>query len=255
MDRHRLKTILVPAEHGGWGFVGTPVVLGLLVAFSWSGVSLGAAAFMFFLSRQPLKIAAKDVFRKKVYPRTRMAAWSAICLAAVACALLAVGSQGLPLWPLGGFCILALVQAGFDATGRGRAVFPEVVGASAAAAFAGMIVLAGGASETTALAVWLILVVHAALAIAYVSARLRRAKHEAASLVGVAVLAASSIVLGMALVSLGLATWPLPSALVLLAARAGWGLSTLSRSIRTQAIGFQELGYSLLLTALTALSL
>ncbi|MBZ0296495.1 MAG: YwiC-like family protein [Anaerolineae bacterium] len=36
--RPNLRSVALPAEHGGWGFLIEPILLGLLVAFSVNGV-------------------------------------------------------------------------------------------------------------------------------------------------------------------------------------------------------------------------
>ena len=48
----RLKTIVLPAEHGGWGLLFEPIALGLLVAPSIAG---------FYLARQ---VIAADAYRR-----------------------------------------------------------------------------------------------------------------------------------------------------------------------------------------------
>jgi hypothetical protein len=50
-----------------------PALLGLLVAFSWSGLAIGLAAFVAFLVRTPLKLAVVDHRRRRSLPRTRLA--------------------------------------------------------------------------------------------------------------------------------------------------------------------------------------
>ncbi len=66
----RLRPIALPVEHGGWGFLGAPIVLGLWVAPSVAGFWLSLAALGVFLTRQPLKLALGDRQRGKRYPRT-----------------------------------------------------------------------------------------------------------------------------------------------------------------------------------------
>jgi hypothetical protein len=39
-----LRPLALPSEHGGWGILLEPIAIGLLVAGSWSGVLVGAAA-------------------------------------------------------------------------------------------------------------------------------------------------------------------------------------------------------------------
>lgn len=56
-----IRQIAFPTEHGSWGFVLEPLVLALLVAYSFSGLMLALCAFFMFLSYQPLRI----LFKKK----------------------------------------------------------------------------------------------------------------------------------------------------------------------------------------------
>lgn len=49
-----LRALALPAEHGGWGFVLEPVVLGLLVCPSRPGGALALAATATFLAHHPL---------------------------------------------------------------------------------------------------------------------------------------------------------------------------------------------------------
>ena len=47
------RGVAVPTEHGGWGLTAEPVLLGLLVAFSWPGLLIGSAALLAFLAARP----------------------------------------------------------------------------------------------------------------------------------------------------------------------------------------------------------
>ena len=77
-----LKRVLVPAEHGSWGFLAEPLVLGLAVAFSGAGLLLALAVVAAFLARQPLKLVWTDRRKGRRYPRTAAAerALFLICL-------------------------------------------------------------------------------------------------------------------------------------------------------------------------------
>ncbi|MCZ7661545.1 MAG: YwiC-like family protein [Thermoleophilia bacterium] len=39
-ERSRLRDVVVPTEHGGWGFTLEPMLLGLLVAPGWASSAL-----------------------------------------------------------------------------------------------------------------------------------------------------------------------------------------------------------------------
>ena len=56
-----IREIALPTEHGSWGFVLEPLVLALLVAYSFPGLMLALCTFFMFLSHQPIK----NLFKKK----------------------------------------------------------------------------------------------------------------------------------------------------------------------------------------------
>ena len=68
------KAVAVPNEHGGWGMLAEPLLLGLVVAPTVAGGGLALAAVAAFLLRHPLKIALSDWRRNTRYPRTAVAA-------------------------------------------------------------------------------------------------------------------------------------------------------------------------------------
>jgi hypothetical protein len=72
-QRKVIRSVALPAEHGGWGFLIEPIILGLLVAFSGMGILLGLSAFGVFLIHQPLKIVIKDRMKGNRPPRTILA--------------------------------------------------------------------------------------------------------------------------------------------------------------------------------------
>ena len=67
----RIKTIALPAEHGGWGLVFEPVVLGLLLAPSIAGLYLALSAVGVFLARHPLTLVM--LTRQRESARTALA--------------------------------------------------------------------------------------------------------------------------------------------------------------------------------------
>lgn len=51
-----IKTVAIPAEHGGWGFLCEPLILGLLIAPSLAGIGIVLMMAAAFLLHQPFKI-------------------------------------------------------------------------------------------------------------------------------------------------------------------------------------------------------
>ena len=67
------RQVAIPTEHGGWSLTAEPVVLGLLVAWSWPGAALGVAAMLAFVARTPLKLGLVDRWRHRWLDRSRLA--------------------------------------------------------------------------------------------------------------------------------------------------------------------------------------
>jgi len=61
----RLRPVALPVEHGGWGFLLEPLVVGLGVAPARSSLLLGVAACAAFLLRHPLRIVLSESLAEK----------------------------------------------------------------------------------------------------------------------------------------------------------------------------------------------
>ncbi|MFZ2491643.1 MAG: YwiC-like family protein, partial [Thermoanaerobaculia bacterium] len=134
--RPLLRPLVLPTEHGGWGFLFEPLVLGLAVRPSWGGLLIALAFIGGFLTRQPLKLAIQDAMRGKSYPRTRWC-WgfaAGYALAGVAAMALALAVSGWVVFiPIGLVAPLGLLQIYYDASNKSRALLPELGGAAAMA--------------------------------------------------------------------------------------------------------------------------
>ena len=141
----RWQTVALPTEHGGWGFISEPIVLGLLLALGWGGLALSIAAFAAFLLRQPLKIVLKDIRVGRSVPRTfaarRFVMVYGSVIIVVGIVMLLVMPSCTSLVPLGLFIPLIAVQLWHDAQNQGRNLIAEMAGALATGAFAASIVL------------------------------------------------------------------------------------------------------------------
>jgi hypothetical protein len=128
----------------------------------------------------------------------------------------------------------------------------ELVGALALAATAPAILLAGGSAPSTAALVWAVLAARAAGSIIYIRARLRRDRGLGGSAAPALLVHAAATGGCLWIAATGLAGWPLLAAFSVLLARAGWGLSPWHAVVRPRTVGFQELAYGALSTALVA---
>ncbi len=252
------KPLLLPSEHGGWGLLAEPALLGLILAPTGSSWALAGCALLAFLARHPLKLAVSDRLRGVHYPRTSQAwiAGGAYALAAGALLALALALSSGPLWaPLLVAGPLAFGQFLYDARLKGRALAPELLGAAALCGIAAAMALGGGRSWLVALCAWLLLTLRSIASVTYVRARLLTERGQGASPLPPLALHAAGLGSAIALAGLTTASWLAALAFVLLTARAVHGLSQGRIGLAPRKLGFAELGYGLVSTALIAAAL
>ena len=239
--RVSLRPIALPNEHGGWGFLFEPLVLGLAVAPSLAGALIAVASIFGFLTRQPLKFAMQDALRHKTYPRTK-ACWliasiyASGAVAAVSAAVI-VSSWRL-LVPFAIVAPLAAVALVADARNQSRNLVPELAGAIAMTSSAAAIAVAAAQP-------WIFVVLLVACnvsAIVYVRALFKRA-HPAWPIVLHIAGVAAALFFG----------WLAVVAMLILLVRAIAGLA--SEVPRAKTIGWREIAFGAMSVTLFALSL
>lgn len=243
------KSVALPVEHGGWGLLIEPVVLGLVLAPSAAGFCLAGAAGAAFLMRHPLRLVFMDRRKQARYPRTVLAERFAFGYAALALALLALATllAAAPFWPaLAAAALPALLALGYDLQGRSREALPEAAGGVALGASATAIALAGGVSAGSAFGAWALLALRGVTAVLYVRARLRLDRGMPAGARGALVSHAAAVVAAIALALADWGPWLGVLALGILFLRAAWGLSSHRAQVRPKVVGFQELAFGLL---------
>lgn len=181
MSKPTLRTVVVPTEHGGWGFTLEPVLIGTLVAPGLPALGVALATFATFLTRRPLRMAFADWKHDRHLERTTLAARSVVALgflALIGLILTFVTASDPFWWPLVIAAPMVLVQLRLDLANRGRELLPELLGPIALGAAAPMIILAEGFGWRIALGAWLVLVARIVPSVLLVRAQLRRAKHQ-----------------------------------------------------------------------------
>lgn len=254
--RPNLRSIALPAEHGGWGFLIESILLGLLVAVSLEGVFVGIAAFGTFLIHQPLKIAVKDRLKGKHTSRTVWAERFTLLyalLAGVPFTLVLVTANPGFLVPLLLAVPFGLLQLYFDSRGQSRDLAAELAGAVTLGAATSMIALLGGWSLLATLVLWLLLIIRAVTSIYYIRARLRLERDKPFAPVPVIATHAIGLLLTVGLVILA-ETPPLSLlAVVLLTLRATYGLSRYRPRLKAKQVGIREMIYGVLYVLIIAL--
>lgn len=253
----RWQSVALPTEHGGWSFIGEPLLLGLLVAPSWGGFALAIAAMGVFLLRQPMKLFVKDVRSNRRVPRTVLALRFALIYGAITAVAGIVALLFLPSIVVALPMLLAMplvaVQALYELRNQGRHVIAEIAGATATGAIASAIVMMQGWALLPALGLWLAVAVKGVTAVMYVRSRLRLERNAPAGVT----LTITAHIVGLALLSLAafyaFLPWTAPLAMLVLTARALHGLSPWRVSRPAKVIGVQEVIFGVVYVLLVAL--
>ena len=250
------RVVALPAEHGGWGFVLEPILLGLLVAPSSAGFFLALIALASFLARTPLKILWKDVRRSRRYARTTAAAQVLLLyggLAGLGFAGALLSGGWWPLLPLLLVSPLIALQLYFDLYLSSRNLLPELAGPVALAAVAAGMGLANGWLWPAAFGLWAIMVLRGLPSILYVRARLRLEKGQPVNPLPVITVQFAAWAVGLSLFFLDVLPFLAVTALLILLARAVWGLSAYRRPVVAKTIGWGEILFGLLTVLLSAI--
>lgn len=253
--RSRFRSVALPVEHGGWGFLLEPILAGLLIAPTVAGLSLGIAALGAFLIHQPLKTALKDQLKGRTYERTRWAMRFAAGYGVMALAglLLALWQANAPfVLPLLLALPLAGVQLAFEARNRGRDLLPEAAGALALGATGAAILMAAGWPSTTALLLWALLGLRTLPALLYVRARLRGQRGEHDLRMPALLWHVAALVIVLALVAAGMVAWPAAVGALIMLARTAHGLWVADPATRAPVIGMWEMIYGVIYALLAA---
>lgn len=244
-----IRSVALPSEHGGWGFLLEPILLGLLVAASWAGALLSLAALGVFLLHQPLKITIKDRLKGQRPPRTVWAERFAVgygLFALIPMLVLLASAPADFLIPIMLAAPFAGMQLYYDARNQGRQLIPEIAGAAALAMIAPAIAMLGGWTLMAALPLWGVLATRAVTSILYVRARLKLEHGKAIAPMPVWVAHGVALAGMIALGVLRVVPYLTIAAFVVLTGRAWLGLSTHRQPRKAKIIGFQEIGYGLM---------
>ena len=248
----RLKGILLPTEHGSWGFLVEPLVASLAVAWSGAGAWIALLVVAGFLSRQPLKVYLGDVFAGRSLPQTSAARRFAlifIFIASIGFAGAVYNGRLAALLPFVFVAPFVAVQLYFDAKRQSRALLAEVIGAIAMSSSAAAIALAAGLGFEQALVLWSVFAARLVTSIIYVRNRLRAEKGKPFSALSSAVAHASAVVFVSWLALSGRSSSLVVAAFAILFIRAAVGLSSFRKPVKAMKIGIFEVVYGTLLVA------
>lgn len=254
-ERSTLRAVAMPAEHGGWSLTLEPVLLGLLVAWSWPGLALGLAAMLAFLARTPLKLVLVDRWRGRWLDRTSVAARVATVEVLVLVALVVVAGLGAdePFWlPLLAAAPLVAIELWFDMRSRSRRLLPELAGTVGIGSVAAAIALADGAETAMALGLWVVVAARGAAAIPYARTQVFRTRGRPYHLWH------SDLAQALAVVAVAVAWFadavPLAAAIAIIAV-AAFNLGAVRAAPRpAKVIGLQQMFFGVAVVVVTAVA-
>jgi hypothetical protein len=240
-----LKSVALPVEHGGWGMLGEPLLLGLLVAPSRAGLGVALASLGAFLVHHPLKLALADRRRRSTGPRTAAALGFILLYGVVGAAGLALASRGQRGWwlPWAAAAPFALAQFAYAVLNKGRQLLPELLGSVALSSVVAAEMRAAGLPLAFCLAAWAVFAAKAMCAVLYVRTRLRLDRGLSPDRAAPLTSHAGGVLLAAGLGLAGYIPWLATPAFILLMARAAHGLSRFHRRTRPRVVGMLEMGY------------
>ncbi|MHB9149752.1 MAG: YwiC-like family protein [Thermoleophilia bacterium] len=252
--RSTLAEVIVPTEHGGWGFTAEPLLLGLLVAPKVSSVALVVVGMAVFLARRPLRLLVADRKAGRRTARTNVALQVLAALAVVVTAgvVVAASTADGAFWvPLAVALPFAAVQQWYDLRNKQRELLPELLGPMALAAFAPAMILGGGVAAGIAVGAWLTLVARVITSVLLVRVQIRRSRDRPYSTPSLHLVGLAGVVVLTAAAVAGWAPWLAPAAMV---AVVVWNLLQVSRPPTTpKFLGWSQMAFGVVVVVAFAL--
>lgn len=252
----RWRSVALPAEHGGWAMLISPILLGFLVAPSITAVFLALAIIASFLARTPLKIVWKDSQKGRRFARTT-AAMKVLVLYVF---LIVVGFGGAlyfggwqPLMPLLAVLPLLLLLLYFDLFSTSRQLLSQLVAPIVLSSVTAGMALAAGWTWPYALALWSIPLMLSIPAILYVRSRIRMDKDRAAGARTAVFSHVLAAIVAIALAATGYIPALAALAIFILMLRAATNLSTYRRPMTIKQLGWSEIAFSLMTVFMSAI--
>ncbi len=246
MKKVHLKNIMLPSEHGGWSLVLEPVVLGLLVAYSFLGLLLGLSFFFLFLLRHPLRTVIGDLKKNRKFPRTNVAGIISIIyfLLSASFFMYAIILSGKNLiFPMLFALPFFLTYILIDIIIQKRSLLSELSGPVALGSVSASIALADGWSLLPALGLWMIIIFRILPSIIYIRARLELERGNKINRMPALTLHLAVIILALILIQYQMIPMLVIPALLILFIRSYIGLSDFRKPTYVQKIGYMEIAY------------
>jgi hypothetical protein len=239
----KMKSIALPNEHGSWGILFEPLVLGIAVAPSLASPFVALLYIGAFLSRQPLRWHIADLKAKRSRPQTTAARGFAFAYLSIA----AIGFFGSlafagvnALLPLIVTAPLAAITLWYDVSGKSRNVAPEMAGVVTLATSSAVCGLAAGWSVAASLALTAVITLRLIPSMLYIRERLKLEKGKPSSFAAPIALHVAAVATVAAFAWYGLAPWLPLTVFTFLLVRSITGSSDFRLKLTAKKLGMLE---------------
>jgi len=245
----KLRSIALPNEHGSWGILFEPLVLGIAVAPSISSFFIALLYVGAFLSRQPLKWYFADLKAGRSRPQTDAARSFAFAYLSIA-AIGLVGTLALvgviPLLPLIITAPLGAITLWYDVSGKSRRVAPEMAGVLTLASSAAVSGLAAGWGAAASVALSIVIVLRLIPSMLYIRERLKLEKGKPSSFAVPIALHVFALIAVSSLAWYSLSPWLPLTIFTFLLVRSITGSSDFRLKLRAKQLGILEVVFGTL---------
>jgi hypothetical protein len=242
------RSVALPIEHGAWGFLLEPLLVGAVIAPSLGAPFISVLLIGAFLARHPLKFVIGDRLQGRSLPRTKLAEKYLAIFAAIAFFGL-LGSlivSPYALIPLAAVAPIAAYLINLDAARQTRELLPEILASVALSSSIAVLALAAGFGSAAAFSLWSIMIARLIPSVLYVRARLRLEKGKEFSRWPSAAAHMIAILLLLALYTNGLSSILTVAFAIFLLFRSIGGLSNLRRKLTAKQLGVREVIYGVI---------
>jgi hypothetical protein len=239
----KMKSIALPNEHGSWGILFEPLVLGMAVAPSLASPFVVLLYIGAFLSRQPLKWYFADLQAKRERPQTaaaRMFAFTFLGIAGIGFFGALAFAGVTAMLPLILTAPLGAITLWFDVAGKSRRVAPEVAGVVTLASSSAVCGLAAGWGVAASVALSLVIMLRLVPSMLYIRERLKLEKGKPNSFAVPLALHVFAVAAVALLAWYGLSPWLPVAIFTFLMIRALTGSSDFRLKLKAKQLGMLE---------------
>ncbi|MEE9432255.1 MAG: YwiC-like family protein [Melioribacteraceae bacterium] len=248
-----IKKVAFPREHGSWGFLIEPLLLSLLVAYTYNGLLLTLCTFVIFLAHQPARILLGKKDSKKLKSSALL---FFILYSIIAILLLVVILSGTNIELLTPFLISIVLMFGFlvlEYNNFGRNLLVEFIAPVAITFVALNIVLFDGWTLEKIIAFGFVLLSRAIPTLLYVNTKVKIIKGQSTN----SLLLRISEVLFLSLIIFLAVKNSVPYlsifAILLLIVRSIIGLLPKNKNEKVRTMGMKEFGFGILFVIINAI--